>query len=124
MGGRGRGTNSKHIRDQRLPDDVERWIASVHEAAAHDGDLYVHCLMGVGRSSMAVACILLARGAASSVHEAYELIRKQRPMVCSCARRHANAKQGTLERRADGLCGNGRAAIYARFCVKQPLIFF
>ena len=67
--------------DQRLPVDIESWIAKVHEAAKHPGDLYVHCLMGVSRSSMAVACILLARGIASSAREAYEIIKKQRPVV-------------------------------------------
>ena len=77
--------NRKYINvpvwDQALPLDKERFVDAVDEVSHTSGNLYVHCAFGLGRSSLAVAAILLKRNIVKTVQEAYDLIRKARPMT-------------------------------------------
>jgi protein-tyrosine phosphatase len=67
--------------DQTLPRDLKAYRAGIEEAAAFDGPIYVHCIMGRERSSVGVALMMLKRGLASTVEEAYTALREKRPAV-------------------------------------------
>ena len=67
--------------DQCAPMDTGRYLATVRRVAAEKGDVMVHCIFGVGRSSMTAALIMVARGEVASAAEAYARIRKARPIV-------------------------------------------
>jgi protein-tyrosine phosphatase len=56
-------------------------LAFVRTIAAHDGVVYVHCAQGHGRSALAMACVLMARGIAPDPNAALAIIRKVRPRI-------------------------------------------
>jgi len=69
------------IWDHGLPEDTEKFLEYVDKAARFRGTVYVHCVMGLGRSLVATVCILIKRGIAGSIDEACEKIRAVRPMA-------------------------------------------
>ena len=69
------------IWDQAMPLDKERFVRTVEEAAFFKGNIYVHCGFGVGRSVLAVICILMRRRIASDYKEAYQMVKSVRPFV-------------------------------------------
>jgi len=67
--------------DQGLPQRREQFVATVRRVACVPGNVLVHCIAGVGRSTMTAALVMLARGDVATVEEAYAQIRKARPLV-------------------------------------------
>jgi protein-tyrosine phosphatase len=55
--------------------------ALVAHVAARPGAVYIHCAAGHGRSATAAAAILLARGLASDVRGAEDVLRRARPRI-------------------------------------------
>jgi protein-tyrosine phosphatase len=53
----------------------------VETIAGWQGGVYVHCALGHGRSAAVAAAVLLARGLASTVREAEQMLRQARPGV-------------------------------------------
>lgn len=53
----------------------------VKQAAAWNGNVYVHCALGHGRSAMVVMGILLAKGLAKDVNSAETLVKAGRPGI-------------------------------------------
>jgi protein-tyrosine phosphatase len=53
----------------------------VRRIAAHKGIVYLHCAQGHGRSALAMACVLLARGEAADAEAVLAMIRKVRPRI-------------------------------------------
>jgi protein-tyrosine phosphatase len=60
------------------PVDLSR---AVDTAAKWDGDVYVHCALGHGRTGMFAAAVLVARGVAPDVKTAIGLLRAARPGI-------------------------------------------
>jgi protein-tyrosine phosphatase len=69
-------------------------LAFVRRIVAHDGVVYLHCAQGHGRSALAAACVLIARGDAADPESALQIIRKVRPRI------HLTRSQMALLRRA------------------------
>lgn len=61
--------------------NVERLAHTLVEALAFQGNVYVHCAAGYGRSATAMAVLLVARGLARDVDHAIEVMRATRPRV-------------------------------------------
>jgi protein-tyrosine phosphatase len=66
--------------DASVP-SVEALASAVSAIAAYQGNVYVHCAAGHGRSAMAMAVLMVARGVAGDIDEAVALMRVQRPRV-------------------------------------------
>lgn len=50
----------------------------VQKAAAWDGQVYVHCALGHGRSALVAAAVIVVRGVAESPAEAFTIMRRVR----------------------------------------------
>lgn len=61
--------------------NVDKLARALAEALAFQGNVYVHCAAGYGRSATAMAVLLVARGLASDVDRAIEVMRAVRPGV-------------------------------------------
>lgn len=53
----------------------------VQQVADWNGEVYVHCALGHGRSALAAAAVLMARGVADTPEEAISLVERARPGV-------------------------------------------
>ncbi|NER36538.1 MAG: hypothetical protein F6J93_21570 [Oscillatoria sp. SIO1A7] len=51
------------------------------ELADWQGNIYLHCAVGRGRSAMVAAALLVVRGLADNERVAEEILRKARPRV-------------------------------------------
>jgi protein-tyrosine phosphatase len=60
---------------------VQALADAVHAISSYQGNVYVHCAAGHGRSAMAMAVLLVARGMAHDIDDAVELMRAKRPRV-------------------------------------------
>ena len=60
---------------------VESLVEAVQTIASYHGNVYVHCAAGHGRSAMAMAVLLVARGVARDIDHAVVLMRAKRPRV-------------------------------------------
>src|SRR4051812_45013933 len=56
-------------------------VAFARQLASHPGPVYLHCAQGHGRSALAAACVLIAKGLADSPQAAMQMIRAARPRV-------------------------------------------
>ncbi len=54
---------------------------AILEIAPYEGNIYVHCAAGHGRSAMAMAVLMVARGVASDIDHAVEVMRAARSSV-------------------------------------------
>ena len=59
----------------------ERFLELVDKVAKHPGPVLIHCARGRGRSATAMAAVLVKRGLAADVDEAYALMKKRRSSV-------------------------------------------
>jgi hypothetical protein len=95
-GGNGKTVNRKYlcrpVMDGHVADD-RTFVRTVREVAAMDGELYVHCAQGHGRSAALAAGLMIARGLANDVDEA------ERRMIASRAKVRLKASQRELVRR-------------------------
>jgi protein-tyrosine phosphatase len=66
--------------DASVP-SVDDLIDAVTRVASFEGNIYVHCAAGHGRSAMAMALILILRGVANDLDEAVAIMRRVRPRV-------------------------------------------
>jgi protein-tyrosine phosphatase len=66
--------------DASVP-SVDALASAVASIATYPGNVYVHCAAGHGRSAMAMAVLLVARGVSRNIDEAIELMRQKRPSV-------------------------------------------
>jgi hypothetical protein len=57
------------------------FLRLVDEVAAFEGEVFVHCAAGHGRSACFMAAVLVRRGLASDVEDAERLLRAVRPTV-------------------------------------------
>jgi protein-tyrosine phosphatase len=73
----------------------------VRRASEHEGEMYVNCAYGHGRSALVAGAIMIARGQATSGEEATRLMKAARPGVSM-----SGAQRAMLDRLA---AGPGRA---------------
>jgi protein-tyrosine phosphatase len=66
--------------DASVP-SVEALVAGIERVAAFEGNVYVHCAAGHGRSAMAMGILLVVKGLARDLDEAVALMRRVRPRV-------------------------------------------
>lgn len=59
----------------------ERFAEIVHNIAEWEGEAYVHCALGHGRSALVAAAVLMARGLTHSPERALGMIKQVRPGV-------------------------------------------
>jgi len=67
--------------DQTIPLNKERFVRAVLAAADFDGNLYIHCGFGVGRSVQAAVAVLVRRGIVSGWEEGFKKVKAARPFV-------------------------------------------
>lgn len=67
--------------DQQYPMDIESYADKIKTVATKRGNIYVHCQVGRGRSANAVVFLLIARGIANTVEEAYNIVLTARPQI-------------------------------------------
>lgn len=72
-------------------------VSVLREAAAHSGTLYVHCAFGHGRAVAAAAAIMVLRGHAADVDDAFDQIRAARPGIFPSWSHHAFVRRVTEE---------------------------
>ncbi len=63
------------------PPDVERLAQALTRVLPFEGNVYVHCAAGYGRSAMAMAVLLVGRGIARDLDHAIELMQRERARV-------------------------------------------
>jgi protein-tyrosine phosphatase len=63
------------------PPDVEQLAQALAKVLPFQGNVYVHCAAGYGRSAMAMAVLLVGRGIARDLDHAIELMRRERARV-------------------------------------------
>ena len=80
----------------------------VHEVNDLEGDTFVHCANGHGRSSLVVAMVMIIRGVAPDIKSAYDLMRQHRPRVHYQPAQERSALDG-LAAREKLLVGNTKA---------------
>lgn len=78
---RHRGYRGHPVLDGGWPPDEKSFSALTRELAGTSGPVYLHCISGRGRAPTAAAAVLLARGVASDVATAVELVKKGRPVT-------------------------------------------
>lgn len=61
--------------------DVERLAHALAQVLPFQGNIYVHCAAGYGRSAMAMAVLLAGRGIARDIDHAIELMQAERKRV-------------------------------------------
>lgn len=61
--------------------DPEAFAGVVRKVAAWDGEVYVHCALGHGRSALVAAAVLIARGLTGSPEAAFARVEQARPGV-------------------------------------------
>ena len=61
--------------------DVEHLARALAEIVPFQGNVYIHCAAGYGRSAMAMAVLLVGRGLAKDVDHAIRLMQNERPRV-------------------------------------------
>jgi len=66
--------------DGGAPDDAA-FLSAVREISAFQGNVFIHCAAGRGRSAMLLAGVLIDRGLAAGLDDAVALMRRQRPRV-------------------------------------------
>lgn len=66
--------------DASVP-SVEALVSAIERVASFEGNIYVHCAAGHGRSAMAMGVLMVARGVARDLDHAVELMRQVRPRV-------------------------------------------
>ena len=105
--GNGDGCERKYVcrpvLDGHVADD-RTFVETVREVAALEGDVYVHCAQGHGRSAAVAAGLMIARGLADDADEA------ERMMMQSRAKIWLNGPQRALVRRVTPLLLEVRAA--------------
>jgi protein-tyrosine phosphatase len=86
--------------DASVP-SVEALATAVSAMLPYQGNVYVHCAAGHGRSAMAMAVLLVARGVAGNIDEAVALMRAKRARVRlrTTQRKVANATVALLRQR-------------------------
>jgi protein tyrosine phosphatase (PTP) superfamily phosphohydrolase (DUF442 family) len=60
-------------------EDLCAGIRMIREEVSHGGQVYVHCMLGVGRSATLAAAYLVGEGMSAS--EAWRAIRRRRPFI-------------------------------------------
>ncbi|MEX1018088.1 MAG: dual specificity protein phosphatase [Litorilinea sp.] len=60
-------------------EDLREGVEFLYEEFARGGKVYVHCMLGVGRSVTLIAAYLVSRG--MTPDEAWRLIRRRRPFI-------------------------------------------
>jgi protein-tyrosine phosphatase len=60
---------------------VEALVSAIERVASFEGNIYVHCAAGHGRSAMMMGVLMVARGVARDLDHAVELMRQVRPRV-------------------------------------------
>jgi hypothetical protein len=91
-----RGYVCRPVLDGHVADD-RTFVETVREVAGLEGDVYVHCAQGHGRSAAVVAGVMIARGLAQDADEA------ERKMIESRAKVWLNGPQRALVRRVTPL---------------------
>ncbi len=81
---------------------VEALLGGVLDVARRSGSVYVHCAAGHGRSAMAMAVLMVARGVSSDVQDAVTTMRAVRPTV-----RLRTTQRRVAEAAVDGLRQRG-----------------
>lgn len=66
--------------DASVPDD-KTFRELIDKISAWQGNIYIHCALGHGRSATVVAATLVAKGLADNVDRAEEIIKKKRPGI-------------------------------------------
>jgi protein-tyrosine phosphatase len=72
------------IWDQCLPINKEEYLNMIRDVVSNMSPqdiVLVHCIAGMGRSTTTAALMLIAKGEAQTVQEAYDMITKARPFV-------------------------------------------
>jgi protein-tyrosine phosphatase len=64
-----------------LAPDKETFLEVIHKISTWQGNIYIHCALGHGRSATVAAATLLAKGLARNVHQAEESLKKVRPSI-------------------------------------------
>jgi len=77
-------------------DDLCRGVHFIEQERARGGRVYVHCMLGVGRSVTLVAAYLVAKGATPA--QAWKTIRRARPFIQPTAGQVAIVEQFASER--------------------------
>lgn len=68
------------VLDASVP-SVDALASAIEELIPCQGSIYVHCAAGYGRSAMAMAVLLVARGIAHDIDDAVRMMRAARPRV-------------------------------------------
>jgi protein-tyrosine phosphatase len=69
--------------------DRKPFLEAVDAVLANEGETYIHCALGHGRSATLVAAVLLAKGFAKDVDHAEKLLAHARPAIAiAAAQRH------------------------------------
>lgn len=66
--------------DAHVPDEDE-FRDLVKKIAACEGNVYIHCAIGHGRSATVTAAVLIAKGLAKDAKEAEAMLKKARPWI-------------------------------------------
>lgn len=64
-----------------LAPDKETFLEVIDQISTWQGDIYIHCALGHGRSATVAAATLVAKGLAMNVNQAEEMIKKVRPSI-------------------------------------------
>jgi hypothetical protein len=101
--------------DCTLPDN-ESLISLAVEAAGWDGDIYISCANGHGRSACLAALIMLVRGLATSWEDAFQQMRKNRTSISIQRNQVAIMHEIDATMRARGLvaAARGRTTLSAK----------
>lgn len=60
---------------------VEALVRAIERVASFEGNVYVHCAAGHGRSAMAMGVLLVVRGVARDLDHAVQIMQQARPRV-------------------------------------------
>jgi protein-tyrosine phosphatase len=92
--------------------DVERLAQALAQVLPFQGNIYVHCAAGYGRSAMAMAVLLAGRGIARDIDHAIELMQAERRRVRlrTTQRRSAERVLARLRELTTGTGGGAGAA--------------
>jgi protein-tyrosine phosphatase len=82
---------------------VAELVEAIARVAQFEGNIYVHCAAGHGRSAMAMGVLLVVRGVARDLEHAEQLMRQVRPRVKLRTTQRKVAVLAIAELRARGL---------------------